>query len=76
MLCASVNRRSAKTNSLGSINTVEGWFVAPLLVNPVFWYRDLRENNDVNWGMEAIFTVFVPFCWIFPLVEIVLLYFS
>jgi hypothetical protein len=52
---------------------IMGWTVTPF-VNGVMWYCDWREGTPINWGLDAAFTIAVPFAWMFALFEIFLLY--
>lgn len=52
---------------------IMGWTVTPF-TNAVLWYCDWRDGVDINFGLDTIFTVAVPFAWMFAIFEIILLY--
>ena len=52
---------------------IMGWAMS-VFVNAVYWYCEWREGNDINWGLDTVFMVGVPFAWMFAIFEIVLLY--
>lgn len=56
--------------------SIMGWTMAPLFMNGILWICEWREGNDLNWGREIAFSLYVPFCWMFALIEIMLLYFT
>lgn len=52
---------------------IMGWTMTPF-VNAVLWYCDWRDGTDINWGLDTVFTIAVPFAWFFAIFEIILLY--
>jgi hypothetical protein len=52
---------------------IMGWTMVPFQ-NAILWYCDWKDGIDINWGMDTVFTVAVPFAWMFAIFEIILLY--
>lgn len=52
---------------------IMGWCITPF-TNAVLWYCDWRDGLDINFGLDMVFTVAVPFAWIFAILEITILY--
>ena len=52
---------------------IMGWFVTPF-TSAVLWYCDWRDGQEVNFANDTIFTLIIPFAWMFAILEIVLLY--
>jgi hypothetical protein len=52
---------------------IMGWCITPF-VNAVLWFCDWRDGLDINFGFDMVFTVAVPFAWVFAVLEIIILY--
>ncbi len=52
---------------------IMGWTMTPF-TNGILWFCDWCDGKEVNWGLDAAFTIAVPFAWIFALFEICILY--
>ena len=52
---------------------IMGWTMTPF-TSAILWFCDWRDGIDINWGMDTVFTVAVPFAWMFAIFEIILLY--
>ncbi len=52
---------------------IMGWTMTPF-VTGILLYCDWRDGAEINWGMEAVFGIAIPFAWMFAIFEIALLY--
>lgn len=56
-----------------ALTGVLGWSTS-LFTNLVWWWCEWREGNEINWGSDVAYSFFVPLAFIFPIVEIILMY--
>ena len=52
---------------------IMGWFVTPFC-SGIIYICMMLDGDPIDWGMEVVFTLAVPFAWIFAVMEIILLY--
>ena len=52
---------------------VLGWSTG-LFTNAVWWYCEWREGNEINWGSDVFYTLLIPFAFLFPIAEIIIIY--
>lgn len=52
-----------------------GWPMMQLFINAVLWTCDYLDGAQTNWGMTVVYTIAVPFAWLFAVYEIMILYF-
>lgn len=52
---------------------IMGWFVTPF-TSAIIYICMMCDGDPIDWGLEVAFSLAVPFCWVFAIMEIILLY--